>query len=182
MRGALSLEFGSSKKTVKSVIAEKQTTAKVTSESEKHISFENIKWGKFSTYSVTFKFFNDSLHTIYIYVAPEQCHQIFDTYDNVVEALKERYGPSTKSTEYYKYPYDKTDKYKHTDAIVSNEKVIMNDLWMFDNKNTPSEKEDDDALQVSIKGAACIVMIVYQDTEMIDRVVAIEKNKNSKDY
>lgn len=182
MKGAFSLEFGSSKKTVKETILAKQPDAKVADEGEKYVSFDNVKWGKFTTYRVTMKFHKDSLHTIYIYIDPGQCHQIFNLYDEVVELMIERYNSPKNKNEYYRYPYDKSDKYKHTAAMVTNEKVVMNSLWQFDILGTPFNTEDDNSLVVSVKGASCLIQVAYQDGILIDAAIEADKAKNAKDY
>ena len=65
--------------------------------------------------------------------------------------------------------------------MVKNDKVSMASLWSFDNRNTPSDPEDDNNISVFVT-QECSVKITYQEGVIIDEVIAKKKAKESKDY
>jgi hypothetical protein len=182
MTSVMGIELGSSKAKVSEILTSKQPECKVFSQTEKSISYTDVKWGDYKAYLVIFQFSpEDKLHTVQILIQPEFPKGVFNLYDEIIEKLAERYGNSKKKLEYYSHPYNKTDKYKYTESMVKNGNVTMISLWTFDVLNTASNEDDDNTIQVKVV-PECMVKVSYQDAVIINEVVRKQKENNSKDY
>ena len=182
VKGALGMNFGITKDQVLQHMREKYPTAVIESQGEKFISYKKIKWGEFNTYLVTIKFYKNQMHTAIIYVNVDPLHDLFNTYDNVVNVIDKNYYYSTDEAEKYLYPYDKSDKDKYTESICTNQKVTLSKLWTFDVNNTPDNKDDDNALQVAVKCPAFLIQVTYQDGVLINQAVSEQETNRAKDY
>jgi hypothetical protein len=182
MTSVMGIDLGTTKAKVTEILASKQPDSKVYSQTEKSLSYTDVKWGDYKTYLVIFQFSDDDrLHTVQIMIEPEFPKGVFNLYDEVTSKLTERYGNSKKKVEYYSHPYTKADKYKYTESMVKRGNVTMISLWTFDSPNTPSDEDDDNTIQVKVV-PECLVKISYQDGVIINEVVKKQKENNSKDY
>jgi hypothetical protein len=182
MTSVMGIDLGITKAKVSEILASKQPDSKVYSQTDKSLSYTDVKWGDYKTYLVIFQFSDDDkLHTVQILIEPEFPKGVFNLYDDIASKLTERYGNSKKKLEYYSHPYTKADKYKYTESMVKRGNVTMISLWGFDAPSTPSDEDDDNTIQVKVV-PECLVKISYQDGVIINEVVKKQKENNSKDY
>lgn len=177
MNSALGIPFGSSKEVVKKTIKEKHPNSKIYSETAISISFENVKYGAYNPMLTNFQFTeSNEFHTCRIFIDPDDCNDIFTLYDDIVKILDEKYYTTNDKLEDYKYPFSKSDKYKHTATLVKGKYVSMFSLWTF-----PTNGEKNNAISVEID-KTCAVKATYQDGNLIARVLNQKKKNESGDY
>lgn len=177
LNSALGIPFGSSKSVVKSTIKEKHPDSKVYSETDMSISFEEVKYGAYKPILVNFQFTKEGqFHTCKVFVDADDCKEIFTLYDDLVKVIDEKYYTTDEKMENYKYPFTKSDKYKHTESLVKGKYVSMFSLWVF-----PTDKEKNNAISVEVD-KSCAVKVTYQDGNLISKVIEDKKKNDSGDY
>ncbi len=182
MKGVLSLEFGMTKEKVKDVILSKQPESKVYSSTPVSMTFQDVKWGAYKTFLMICQFSDDDrLHTVMFFLKPDHCSNIFTLYDEVTGIMTNKYNAPSTNLEHYRYPYEKKDKYRYTETMVKNGKVIMTSLWKFDIYNTPENENDNNFIKIAVVDD-CMVQVMYQDGILIDQAVEKKKAKESNDY
>lgn len=177
LNSVLGVPFGSNKSVVKSTIKEKHPASKVYSESETSISFEEVKYGAYKPILVNFQFSKEGeFHTCKVFIDAEDCKEIFTLYDDIVKIIDEKYYFTSEKLEDYKYPFSKSDKYKHTESLVKGKYVSMFSLWVF-----PTGQEKNNAISVEVD-KSCSVRVTYQDGNLIAKVIEDKKKNESGDY
>jgi hypothetical protein len=181
LTGFMGIPFGSSKEDIKKIFLSKNVDAKIHTDEPRTITFTNFNFGGRKAVAVVFGLNDEGkMHTAIVLLENEYDDDVFELYDNVVADINNKYHYRDVNNEFWKYPYDKGDKYQHGTTAIKLGKCTLQSMWYFD-VNDPSSHDDDNVIAVE-NTQTCTVKITYQNGLMISNVVSKNKEKNSQDY
>lgn len=176
--GFIGIPFGCSKAEAKSKFLEKYPEAKIYTDKPHIFTYTDAKFGGRNTIAITLSFTDDDkFHTAVVCIDTPTDDDVFDLFDEITAEIDAKYRQHDFKNEFWKSPYDESDKDKYGVSAIKLGKCKLQSLWMFDIEG----KKDRNMIEVA-NNEFCNITITYQNEELISEQVARNKVKNSNDY
>ncbi len=171
INGAIGLKFGMSQSKVKTIIQSKGGILDKTSNQEFGIclTYKKLRFLSNDVYFTHFKFYKDSLFSITFCFIVDADGFTQAKYDALKEKIENKYG-NGDCFRYFDSPYYDGDGYEM--SAVSQGKAHISCIWTDINEN---------AISLAIK-ESLLIMLEYQSTNLIDKVIKNVESKQMKDY
>ena len=139
---------------------------------ERMIKFKGGQFGGRNVDVWVLGFLDNRFHTAKILFYPRESHIIKD-YGDIKQLLFEKYGKPSINLHRFKYPYEAGDGHELTAIKLGKASICA--LWDFP---VPGKKPNTISVEINETMA---IELVYQNGELIDKVVKTNKEQNKKD-
>ena len=169
------IKFGSSVAEAKKIILAKKTgTIDEKRSSETSIVIDSPDFAGKTPLFIILQFINDKFHTAKVAFRPSLEAKTFELYDSIKKDINDKYYKTDKDYKFFKSPYYDGDGFE-TQAIRVG-KGTVEALWTF----KPSESQST-TITLEID-TTLVVLLNYQDDNLIKEAIEKQKTKNAKDY
>ena len=170
--------FGSTRDSVKKIMELKPDCSFDEKSSDlEMLVFDNVKFAGRSTQFVVFYFIDNKFYSGFVLLKPTSDAKVFELYKSFKEDFNNKYFPTDKDYEVFKYPYSKDSD--NIETAIEVEKATFSCFWFFDRIDTKYETPRNViSLEITPK---LMVKITYQDGLLTDQAIAKAKKKNAND-
>lgn len=164
LKGYIGIKFGSSKEIVRKEINAKRQF-KPYKEDLNILSYTGGNYNGHKIIGTIFRFYNDKLHTVIIFLNVEDKATALDNYSIIVDELKTEHKIEPQNRDEYQFPYSEKDGY--TLYGISKNNILIESLFTF---------KDNRGILVTVVPSLDI-RVIYQDINAANLEIANEQGK-----